>query len=75
MRNVSLFVFKTSLGINAKAKAIKGWIIIVDWRQKEDCSWYIEEIYHSKVGNKILDTEIKEDTYYWFEKGELKYEI
>lgn len=62
----------SSLGIKAKAKAIKGWIIIVDWQQKEDYSYYINEIYHAKVGNKILDIEIKEDVYYWFEEGKLK---
>ena len=62
----------SSLGIKARAKAIKGWIIIVDWQQKEDCSWYINEIYHAKVGMEILGTEIKEDTYYYFENGELK---
>jgi hypothetical protein len=64
----------SSLGIKAKAKAIKGWIVIVDWQQKEDYSWYINEIYHAKVGNKILNIEIIENTYYWFEKGELKNE-
>ena len=66
------YAISSSLGIRAKAKAEKGWIIVVDWRQYDDYNWYINEIYHAKVGNKILETEIKANTWYWFEKGELK---
>ena len=62
----------SSLGLKARAKANKGWIIVVDWQQDENYNWYINEIYHSKVGGKILDTEIKSNTWYWFENGKLE---
>ena len=62
----------SSLGLKARAKANKGWIIVVDWQQGENYNWYINEIYHSKVGGKILDTEIKSNTWYWFENGKLE---
>uniref|UniRef100_UPI000B1BC201 hypothetical protein n=1 Tax=Aliarcobacter cryaerophilus TaxID=28198 RepID=UPI000B1BC201 len=62
----------SSLGLKARAKANKGWIIVVDWQQDKNYNWYINEIYHSKVGGKILDTEIKSNTWYWFENGKLE---
>ena len=62
----------SSLGLKAIAKANKGWIIVVDWQQDKNYNWYINEIYHSKVGGKILDTEIKSNTWYWFENGKLE---
>ena len=61
-----------ALGIKSRAKAINGWIIIVDWQYKE--RWYIKQIYHAKVGGKIKTTKIKPDTWYWFEDGKLKSE-
>ena len=62
----------SSLGLKARVKANKGWIIVVDWQQDKNYNWYINEIYHSKVGGKILDTEIKSNTWYWFENGKLE---
>uniref|UniRef100_UPI000AECBEE6 hypothetical protein n=1 Tax=Aliarcobacter cryaerophilus TaxID=28198 RepID=UPI000AECBEE6 len=62
----------SSLGVKARVKADKGWIIVVDWQQNDNYNWYINEIYHSKVGGKILDTEIKSNTWYWFEDGKLQ---
>ncbi|MFV7791304.1 hypothetical protein ACNO6Z_10690, partial [Aliarcobacter lanthieri] len=64
----------SSLGIKGKAKVQKGWIIVVDWRHDDNYNWHINEIYHSKVGGKILEIEIKANTWYWFENGELKCE-
>jgi hypothetical protein len=61
-----------ALGIQSKAKAVNGWIIIVDWQQDENSNWVIKNIHNSKVGGIILDTEIKPDIFYWFENGILK---
>jgi len=62
-----------ALGIESKAKAVKGWIVIVDW-QWEDSQWTIKNIYHAKVGNKIKGIKIEPDKWYWFEDGILKEE-
>jgi len=59
-----------SLGIQSKAKSINGWIVVVDWRYKKD-KWFIHEIYHAKVGQKIKRQTIKPDMWYWFENGKL----
>ena len=61
-----------ALGVNSKAKASQGWIVIVDWRPQD--KWTINNIYHAKVGGKIKGIKIKPDTFYWFEDGELKQE-
>lgn len=53
----------SALGIRSKAKAVKGWIIIVDWRQDDNWQWHIENIYHAKVGQKIKNIKIKPDTF------------
>ena len=60
-----------ALGIQSKAKAINGWIIIVNWRYDE--KWSIKNIHHAKVGHKIKGVKIKPDTHYWFENGILKH--
>jgi len=43
-----------SLGINSKSKAVKGWIIIVDWQQDKNYDWHIHGIHSSKVGGEIF---------------------
>ena len=63
----------SGLGIQSKAKAVKGWIVIVDWLYKDN-KWVIRNIHHAKVGRKIKGVTIKSDTYYWFKDGELKHE-
>jgi hypothetical protein len=54
--------------------AEKGWITIVDWRQDDDYNWYIKQVYTAKVGEKIRNTIIKPNYWYWFKKGKLKKE-
>lgn len=62
----------SSLGVKSRAKAVKGWIIITDWRYcSEQHKWKIENIHSSKVGGQIEGINIKPDTYYWFENGKL----
>jgi len=64
-----------AIGINSKAKASKGWLIITDWRQDDYYKWYIKDIYRAKVGkSKIQKQKIKKNTWYWFENGILKSE-
>ena len=60
-----------AVGIKSQAKAVNGWIILVDWRRDKN-KWCINEIYHAKVGGKIKDIEIKSNTWYWLEDAELK---
>ena len=62
-----------SLGYQSKAKAIHGWIVIVDW-QYDGEKYFINNIHTAKVGKKIKNTIIKPDTWYWFEDGKLKKE-
>ncbi|HRH83617.1 MAG TPA: hypothetical protein PK210_05205, partial [Bacteroidia bacterium] len=62
-----------SLGIHSKSKAVKGWIVIVDWIFDNDFKeWKINNIHSSKVGWQINGVTIEPDTWYWFEEGELK---
>jgi hypothetical protein len=61
------------IGIHNKCKAKLGWIVLVDWRYAEG-EWQVKEIYHAKVGQKIKDTKIEPNVWYWFEDGELKSE-
>jgi hypothetical protein len=63
-----------SLGVRARARAVKGWIILVDWRRDGD-KWTIRSIHHAKVGQKIGRKVIKSNEQYWFEDGKLKYEV
>jgi hypothetical protein len=63
-----------AIGINSKAKAKLGWIIIVDWRQDKENNWYINQICSSKIGGKIKGEKIQPDIWYWFEDGKLKSE-
>jgi hypothetical protein len=60
------YAIACSLGYQSKAKAVKGWIVIVDWQDG-----VIKNIHSAKVGGKILRTKIKSDVYYWFENGKL----
>ena len=62
-----------TLGIQARSRASKGWIVLVDWRQDEDYNWYIKDIFRAKVGkHKVKGQPIQPDTWYWMENGELK---
>jgi len=61
-----------SLGLNSKAKAEKGFIIIVDWQYKD--KWFINKIHTAKVGQKIKGIKIEPTKWYWFEDGQLKSE-
>lgn len=63
-----------SLGVQSKAKAKEGWIVIIDWQQDSSYAWHIHGIHTSKVGGKIGKKTIKSDTWYWFEGGLLKSE-
>jgi hypothetical protein len=63
-----------ALGIYSKAMVSKGWIIIVDWREDKEGKWFIEQIYHAKVGERIKCKKILPDVWYWFEGGKLKSE-
>ena len=58
-----------ALGVESRCKAVKGFIVIVDWRYKDE--WFIEKVYSAKVGDKIKGVVIKPDTWYWFENGKL----
>jgi len=60
-----------AFGINSRASASQGgWIVIADWRNNGQ--WYIKDVYKAKVFEKIKNTKIKPDVYYWFENGKLK---
>ena len=59
-----------ALGIEAKAKAVNGWIVIVDWRYDGD-KYVINKIHSAKVGQKINKVKIQPDIFYWFENGQL----
>ncbi len=61
-----------SIGIQSKAKAVNGWIVITDWRYAD--KWQIHNIHSAKVGRKIKGIKIQPDTFYWFENGELRFE-
>ena len=61
-----------SLGVQSKAMAVKGWIVLVDW-QYIDNKLTIKNIHHAKVGRKIKGVKIKPNTCYWFENGVLNY--
>ncbi len=63
----------SALGVNSRAKAVNGWIILVDWRYGDN-KWNIKNIHHAKVGEKIQRTKIKPDVWYWFKDGKLKSE-
>jgi hypothetical protein len=62
-----------SLGIQSKATALKGHIIIVDWQYK-NAEWVINKIHTSKVGGKIKGVKIEPTKRYWFQDGELNSE-
>ena len=62
-----------ALGIESRARTKKGWIIIVDWINKNN-EWHINNIHKAKVGKKIKGIIIMPDTWYWFEDGKLRYE-
>ncbi|NCD11018.1 MAG: hypothetical protein EOL93_00575 [Epsilonproteobacteria bacterium] len=62
-----------SLGYQSKAKAVNGWIVIVDWQCNGE-KYFIKDIHSAKVGKKIKNTIIKSDVWYWFEEGKLKSE-
>lgn len=64
----------SALGIKGKAKAEKGWITIVDWREDDNYNWHIHAIKSTKVGGRINKVKIEPDTWYWFEDGQLKSE-
>ena len=65
----------SATGYGSRAKAKKGWIIIVDWGKDENCNRYIIDIKRAKVGkHKIQNIKIEPDTWYWFENGKLKSE-
>lgn len=61
-----------ALGVESKAKAENGWIVIVNWVYKT--KWQVQKIHSAKVGSKILGVKIKPNVWYWFEDGVLKYE-
>ena len=58
-----------AIGVQSKAKAVKSWIVLTDWRY--DGGWKIKNIYHAKIGQKIKGTKIKPDVWYWFKEGKL----
>ena len=62
-----------SIGIQSKAKADKGAIVISDWRAI-DGKWVLVNVYSAMVGKKIKGKTIKAGVWYWFENGELKQE-
>ena len=65
----------SATGYGSRAKAKKGWIIIVDWGKDENRNRYIIDIKRAKVGkHKIQNIKIEPDTWYWFENGKLKSE-
>ena len=65
----------SATGYGSRAKAKKGWIIIVDWGEDENRNRYIIDIKRAKVGkHKIQNIKIEPDTWYWFENGKLKSE-
>ena len=63
-----------AIGIQSRASAKNGWIVITDWRY-DDEEWHINNIHTSKVGGIINGTTIEPDKQYWFEDGELKSEV
>jgi hypothetical protein len=62
------------LGIYSKVMAKQGWIVLVDWQEEKEGDWFIKQIYHAKVGDRIKCRKIHPDTWYWFEGGKLKSE-
>ncbi len=62
----------SALGVSSKAKAKRGWIILVEWEYKD--KWTIKDIHKSKVGGKIKGMLIEPDVYYWIENGVIKCE-
>jgi len=60
-----------SLGIKSRARAEKGWIVLVDWRYLNN-NWSIEKVHCAKVGDEINGIKIKPDCQYWFVCGNLK---
>jgi hypothetical protein len=63
-----------ALGFQSKSMAKQGWIVIVDWREGKEGNWFIKQIYHAKVGDRIKCRKILPDVWYWFEDGKLKSE-
>ena len=64
-----------SIGVKSKVKSKNGWIVLTDWREDEDYNFKIHRVYTAKVGGKLKGIKIKENTWYWFEKGELREKI
>lgn len=58
-----------SIGIDSRAKADKGFIVISDWRIESE--WALHNVYAKKVGQKLKGKTIKPNTWYWFENGVL----
>lgn len=63
-----------ALGIQSRARAEKGWIVIADWRQDNNYTWHIHGIYTAKVGEELKGIKVEPEKHYWFENGELKSE-
>jgi hypothetical protein len=65
-----------SIGVDSKVKAVDGsGICLVSWVYDESIGKnVISGVYAAKVGDKILDTTIEADTWYWFSNGNLKSE-
>ncbi|MCT4665651.1 MAG: hypothetical protein N4A45_10495 [Flavobacteriales bacterium] len=61
----------SALGVKSKAMAKNGWIVVADWRYINH-KWTINNIHSVKVGGEILEVQIKPNTFYWFEDGQLK---
>jgi len=62
-----------SIGVYGKAKTVKSWIVITNWRLIDNV-WQIQKVYSRKVGEKIGNIKIESDVWYWFEDGMLKSE-
>ena len=64
-----------ALGIQSRARAEKGWIVVTDWRQDSSHDWHIHAIHTARVGKKIKGVLVEPNKQYWFKNGELKSEI
>ena len=63
-----------AIGIQSKASAKNGWIVITDWRY-DGGKWNVNNIHTAKVGGEINGITISPEKQYWFEDGELKSEV
>ena len=62
-----------SLGIQTKAKASEGWLVLADWRlDPMYFRWELIKVVTVKVGDKLDDITIAPNVYYYYDNGLLK---